>query len=140
MEYDHRRRRLTCALVGFGLLTALAGSSRAADTVDGRKLYLKYCSACHGESGKGDGVVSQSMRPHPIDLTQLAKKAGGSFPAADIAGRIDGRETSRFHGDPDMPIWGEILRDPSATGKAAEQSATSKVVLIRDYLKTIQEK
>jgi len=51
------------------------------------------------------------MRPRPSDLTQLAKSAGGSFPVADIAGRIDGRETNRVHGDPDMPVWGELSAD-----------------------------
>jgi mono/diheme cytochrome c family protein len=140
MPRDHRSKILKGALAGFGFLALLAGPARAGGAAENRQLYLRYCSACHGENAKGDGVVSQSMRPKPTDLTQLAKKAGGSFASADIAGRIDGRESNRFHGDPDMPIWGEVLRDPGTTGKLAEQSATSKVVLITEYLKSIQEK
>lgn len=118
------------------LLMASAPGALAADAEGGKKLYLKYCSACHGESGKGDGVVSQSMRPRPTDLTQLAKSASGAFPTADIAGRIDGRETSRVHGDPDMPVWGEVLRGNGADAKSTED----KVMLITRYLQSIQQK
>ena len=75
----------------------------------GKQLYASYCSACHGENGKGDGVVSQFMHPKPADLTQLAKRAGGKFQFYDVVRTIDGRETLRAHGDPDMPVWGEVF-------------------------------
>ena len=52
----------------------------AADADPGRAAYLKYCSACHGADGKGDGVASSAMRPKPADLTQLANAHGGKFP------------------------------------------------------------
>lgn len=121
-------------------LTISAGRALAADAGDGKQLYMRYCSACHGESGKGDGVVSQSMRPHPTDLTQLAKLHGGSFPMADVAGQIDGRETLRAHGDADMPVWGEKLRQTGGSLKAPNETATNRVLLITNYLQSIQAK
>jgi mono/diheme cytochrome c family protein len=35
----------------------------------GKKLYLKYCSQCHGEKGDGDGYASPHLRPRPRDFT-----------------------------------------------------------------------
>jgi mono/diheme cytochrome c family protein len=136
MTRTHDTKVLIFAGMVMGLLIAAATWARADDIPDGQMLYLKYCSACHGVGGKGDGVVSQAMRPRPTDLTQLAKKAGGTFAKADIAGRIDGRETSRVHGDPDMPVWGEVLRARGADANAPED----KVILITGYLASIQQK
>jgi mono/diheme cytochrome c family protein len=35
----------------------------------GRRLYLKYCSQCHGETGGGDGYAAPHVLPRPRDLT-----------------------------------------------------------------------
>jgi mono/diheme cytochrome c family protein len=35
----------------------------------GQKVYAQYCSTCHGESGKGDGVSAQGLPIKPQDLT-----------------------------------------------------------------------
>jgi mono/diheme cytochrome c family protein len=105
-----------------------------------KQAYLRYCSACHGESGKGDGVVSHLMNPRPADLTQLAKKNNGEFPFMRVIRIIDGRETLRAHGDPDMPVWGEIFAAevPGAMNKEAQ--IRGKVLLITEYLASIQQK
>ncbi len=115
-------------------------AAQPCDVEQGNKLYLRYCSACHGEKGKGDGVVSQLMRPMPTDLTQLAKKAGGTFKVADVRATIDGRETMRAHGDPNMPVWGDILTAEEGPALDRETVARTKVVLITDYLGSIQAK
>ena len=76
MATRFRIARWPAALLGtLLLLPAMAAAGDADDY--GKTLYGRYCSACHGASGRGDGVVSQLMRPEPADLTQLAKKAGG---------------------------------------------------------------
>jgi mono/diheme cytochrome c family protein len=125
---------MTMALL---LLPAMAPAGEAHE--QGRALYLRYCSACHGENGKGDGIVSQLMRPPPTDLTQLAQRAGGQFRSREIAKTIDGRQTVRAHGDPNMPVWGEIL---TAEGPemAKENAARTKVAQITAYLESIQAK
>jgi mono/diheme cytochrome c family protein len=106
----------------------------------GRKLYGQYCSACHGSGGKGDGVVSGFMTPKPADLTQLAKRAGGHFPYYEVVRTIDGRETVRAHGDADMPVWGEVFTKQEGQSPQRYAIARGKIVLIADYLETIQAK
>jgi mono/diheme cytochrome c family protein len=128
------------------LLPALAQAAdvpagAASDNVaQGHALYMRYCSACHGESGKGDGIVSGFMRPQPVNLTLLAKKAGGTFDAAAVAQTIDGRQTVRAHGDADMPVWGQILTSEQGPALDRETVARTKVLLITDYLASIQAK
>ena len=134
------RRMMRSALLG-SVLTMLPVLALADESSEyGAKLYARYCSACHGSGGKGDGVVAQFMRPKPADLTQLAKKAGGKFPYYDMMRTIDGRETVRAHGDSDMPVWGELFAREE--GESPERYAVSrgKVVLITDYIESIQAK
>lgn len=122
----------------FALLPCVAFGAEAHEI--GKQLYARYCSACHGEGGKGDGVVSQFMRPKPADLTQLAKRAGGKYPFYEVVQTIDGRETLRAHGDPDMPVWGELFVAEEGASPDRQAIARGKVVLITDYLESIQQK
>jgi hypothetical protein len=85
--------------------TGRAGESEDAD----RALFIKYCAACHGENGKGDGVVRPAFANPPPDLTRLARDAGGEFPLARVIRAIDGRDHVRAHGTADMPVWGEVF-------------------------------
>ena len=113
----------------------------AASTDDpGAAMYLRYCGACHGEGGKGDGVVSGFLRPRPTDLTQIAKKAGGTYSSAHVVQLIDGTKTVRAHGDPDMPVWGEVFRQQSTVSLTRRVEAQGKLLLIAEYLRSIQEK
>ena len=109
-----------------------------AEPAGGRKLYLQYCSACHGSEGKGDGVVAGLMRPHPADLTGLARRNKGTFPTVQVIDIIDGRTTLRAHGDPDMPVWGTILQADVQGAHNPDQAVYSVVAQITDYLRTIQ--
>lgn len=36
---------------------------------EGQKLYDKYCWACHGKTGKGDGPGAKNLNPKPADHT-----------------------------------------------------------------------
>lgn len=86
------------------LFTVCAAVAFAADENNiGRAMYLQYCGACHGPSGKGDGVAGTFMRPKPSDLTQIAKRDNGQFPYQHVVQVIDGTNPVRPHGESDMP-------------------------------------
>jgi mono/diheme cytochrome c family protein len=106
----------------------------------GKASYLKYCGACHGPAGKGDGVAGTFMRPKPTDLTQIAKAKGGEFPFQHTMEVIDGRSAVRAHGDPDMPVWGQVLTDQTPEGQQKRTVVKGTLTLITEYLRSIQEK
>lgn len=57
----------------FGL--AAAGIASAQDADVGAGLYADYCAACHGASGKGDGVKAPFLSPRPGNLVSAATSA-----------------------------------------------------------------
>jgi mono/diheme cytochrome c family protein len=127
-------------VVGLLLLLSTRAGAEEEETDIGRKMYLQYCSACHGSQAKGDGVVSHLMQSKPPDLTQLARKNGGKFPFYEMIRVIDGRETHRAHGDPEMPVWGALFAAGEGDAPDAQIVARGKVVMIADYLERIQQK
>ena len=54
---------------------------------DGKAVYTKWCSGCHGDTGAGDGVGAKTMLPHPRDFTKAVYKirttASGEIPTDD---------------------------------------------------------
>jgi mono/diheme cytochrome c family protein len=126
-------------IAGLVVPVYLAGSTARAETPE-KAAYMQYCSACHGSGGKGDGVVSGLMRPGPTDLTQIAKKAGGEFPFVKTMQAMDGTATIRAHGESEMPVWGEIFRDESTAPLTRRAEVRGKLILITEYLRSIQAK
>ena len=129
-------------VLGFIGTLAWIPATHAADPGPAAKqLYLKYCSACHGETGKGEGAVSGLMQPKPTDLTQMTKKSGGSFPFVPVMEAIDGTKTVRGHGDSQMPVWGESFRTELSNGSLNHQARLrGRLMLITEYIQSIQQK
>ena len=50
----------------------------ATSIAEGQKLYTKYCSECHGDTGKGDGEMAGDLNPKPADLTDAEWKHGST--------------------------------------------------------------
>ena len=110
------------------------GTCGFAEDIDlGKMNYESNCAACHGQNGKGDEPVSGELRTKPSDLTLIANRNGGVFPADVLYRIIDGRRTIRAHGTYEMPIWGSIFlrSDP-------EDVARNRILAIIAYLKSIQ--
>jgi len=105
----------------------------------GKELFGRYCGACHGADGTGNGVMSGFLRQKPADLTQIAKENGGSFPFYATLRFIDGTQDVRAHGDPDMPVWGEVLRSESAASPMQQAEIRGKILAITAYVRSIQE-
>jgi mono/diheme cytochrome c family protein len=102
----------------------------------GEYLFKSYCSSCHGLDGKGSGPVADSMRMKPSDLTLLARKNGGKFPAYRVEKLLGGAEGLPAHGTLQMPVWGPGLRDVKPDGG---QSA-KRISNLLAFLESIQTK
>ncbi len=50
----------------------------ATSIASGKALYAKHCTECHGDSGKGDGMMADEYTPKPADLTDAEWKHGSS--------------------------------------------------------------
>jgi mono/diheme cytochrome c family protein len=109
----------------------------AAGAPDGAALYRTYCASCHGTTGRGDGPVAAVLRVPPADLTMLAQRNGGTYPADRIAERIDGRANVAAHGPSEMPVWGDALSSQSLAGQG-ENALRTRVGALVEHLRTLQ--
>ena len=50
----------------------------AESTANGAKLYGRYCAACHGREGNGDGPGGAKLTPAPSNLTDADWKHGAT--------------------------------------------------------------
>lgn len=82
-----------------------------ADAAQGEKLFLAFCTGCHGREGRGDGVAAPTMFPRPRDLTlgvfKFRSTASGTLPLRDDLLRT----ISRGLPGTEMPAWQESLTD-----------------------------
>jgi len=72
-------------------------------------LFRAYCASCHGADAKGKGPAAPALKARVPDLTLLAKRNGGKFPAARVRNMIMGDEVLAAHGSREMPVWGPIF-------------------------------
>jgi mono/diheme cytochrome c family protein len=106
--------------------------------VSGKSVFTTYCASCHGESGRGNGAVAIFLRRRPADLTQIAIRNKGTFPADKVHAMIDGRHVVKVHGDSQMPVWGDAFAK-SATD-SDERAVKAKIDSLVAFLESIQER
>ena len=104
----------------------------------GGELFARFCSSCHGDSGRGDGPVAASLNTPVPDLTRIGQRYGG-FDAGDIRQIVDGRSLVIAHGTRTMPVWGYELWVEEGADIVAEQQARALIDRIVEYLRDIQE-
>jgi mono/diheme cytochrome c family protein len=105
----------------------------------GHRYFVRYCSACHGAEGRGDGPAASALQSPPADLTRIAQRRGGHFPVAEIITYIDGRSGVLAHGRRDMPIWGERFGEIVGHDMLGEAVIRSHLQLLIAYLQAIQQ-
>jgi len=108
-----------------------------APSSSGKEMFKSYCAVCHGVDGKGNGPAAPAMKTPPTDLTALAKKSGGQYPAAHVAAVIRGQASTPSHGSQDMPIWGRLFSSISQGHEGAVQQRVTNLV---NYIETLQAK
>jgi mono/diheme cytochrome c family protein len=89
---------------------SIPASQPPAESVAGSESFEMYCASCHGQSARGDGPMSRTLRTAPADLTLLARRNKGVFPRDRVAASIVDSTRPAAHGTLDMPIWGPSLR------------------------------
>lgn len=87
---------------------ALSPVAQAQNVAEGKKLYSTYCTSCHGDAGKGDGMAGASLPVKPADHTNGAvmNKLSDNFLVNIISKGGSGAGKSSF-----MPSWGGALTD-----------------------------
>jgi mono/diheme cytochrome c family protein len=90
------------------LVLSFGQTITAQDQVAGKKIYLTYCSGCHGESGKGDGPAAASLPVKPADHTdgQIMSKHSDQYLFDIIAKGGQGVQKSSL-----MPAWNGQLKE-----------------------------
>lgn len=103
----------------------------------GQEMFKSYCAVCHGTDAKGDGPAASALKTTPPDLTLLAQKNGGKYPAAHVASVLRGQATMPSHGSQDMPIWGPLFSSLSQGHESGVQQRTTNLV---NYVESLQGK
>lgn len=99
--------RRIAALMALAILST-TGTASAQDKDEGKKLYVTYCSSCHGDNGKGDGPASASLPVKPANHTDgnVMNKMSDKTLTDIISKGGQAAGKSAF-----MPAWGGSLRE-----------------------------
>jgi mono/diheme cytochrome c family protein len=103
----------------------------------GKAMFNSYCAVCHGTDAKGNGPAASALKTSPTDLTLLAQKDGGKYPASHVAAVIRGQATTPSHGSQDMPVWGPLF---SSISQGHEGQVQQRVTNLVTYIETLQAK
>jgi len=114
-----------------------AAAPTASDT--GKILYGEYCASCHGKLAKGDGPAATEFKVPPADLTTIAKRNGGKFPADHVASVLRFGATAPAHGTSEMPVWGGIL-GTSPTHGTDQVKVQQRILALTNYIESLQVK
>lgn len=103
----------------------------------GEVMYGQYCAACHGMDAKGNGPAAVSLKVPPPDLTTLAKRHEGKFPAEYVSAILLFGPGTTSHGSASMPTWGPIF---GILDKQNARAVQQRIKNLTDYLASLQEK
>lgn len=135
--------RLRNVMLGaVGVLAAFSVSAFEREPLgnfSGEEIFMKYCAACHGSTGRGTGPVARSLKIAVPDLTAISRHYGG-FPAMLVREVIDGRAEGRdAHGTRKMPVWGYEFWLEEGGDDAAKREMTKAIDKLVDYIRSIQD-
>lgn len=130
-------RIIAAASLILGMTSANAQTFGLADH-SGAELFDRFCAACHGPEGRGDGPVASTLNVLVPDLTGLAERNGGTFPAGDVRDVIDGRALVVAHGPRTMPVWGYEFWIEEGADIEAERAARELIDRLVRHVESIQ--
>jgi mono/diheme cytochrome c family protein len=103
--------------------------------MSGQDIFKWYCAACHGKNAKGNGPAASELKVPPPDLTTLAKRNKGKFPADYVTRILMNGAKAPAHGTADMPTWGPLFAELNAKGRV-----TVEIDDVVRYLESLQQK
>ncbi len=91
-----------------GMVRAAEAPKRTPELVEkGRTDFAKYCAACHGPKGEGDGPAARALKPKPRNLVTEPLKSGATV--AGVHGTLEtgvqGTAMASFKHLPDEDRW-----------------------------------
>lgn len=107
----------------------------------GKTLYMQHCMSCHGVDGKGDGPAAEGLSTTPADLTKIAARRDGVWPALQVMDILSGYSRIAQPRE-DMPVIVDILDhnmsefDP---GNGEPFLMPTKLIEIANYLESLQD-
>ena len=104
--------------------------------LNGKLLYDKYCTSCHGPGGAPGSAVFPTTKK-PVDLRTIAQRNGGTFPTMKWWDFIFSPQPSGVHAD----AWKRIRNDQTETVEVERDMTAHGVVgNIEYYVESIQKK
>ena len=105
--------------------------------VDGGEIFQNHCAVCHGRDGRGRGPATIALKGSVPDLTLIAHRNGGVFPASHVKAIIDGTgEGPAAHGSREMPIWGPVFHNFESDQDLGEVRLEN----VTNYIRSVQQK
>ncbi len=130
---------ILAAAIGLGACASQRLDTRPIAQLSGVELYERLCASCHGVHAKGDGPIAPLIKIGVPDLTRMALRKGGEFPAEDVRRTIDGRFERSAHGSRDMPVWGWQLYNSQSLQDEAERARVDAMLgRLVEYVRSIQ--
>jgi mono/diheme cytochrome c family protein len=131
---------LLLGMVGLGLAQKpdiKNGPIKQTPANSGRAMFSEYCAACHGKGATGSGPAAPGLKVTPPDLTILARRNKGKFPAAYVANVILMGGSAIAHGSKEMPGWGTAFLSLNPHDEAIVEQ---RVANLTDYIESLQQK
>ena len=129
-----------CAAVALAAC-AHSGSPESGTGPSGKELFEENCARCHGPQAHGDGPAANTLGIPVPDLTRIAVRNGGEFPAEKIYRIIDGQWEIPAHGSRPMPVWGyEFFGDEGGDDESEHREASRKIDSLVAYLSSLQRR
>jgi mono/diheme cytochrome c family protein len=128
--------RISAALLlpALAPVAAAGGGNQGGDEA-GAAAFAANCAVCHCGDGCGGGPYAPLLKTAPPDLTTLAARNAGEFPAVRIRSVIDGRRLPIAHGTRNMPIWGASW----SGGDADDKRVRARIIALVAHLRVLQQ-
>lgn len=131
---------IVTAICAFAYVSARQQNKTESPTVvevEGSEIFRNHCAVCHGKDGRGRGPATIALKEPVPDLTQIARRNGGVFPADRVKAVIDGTgEGPAVHGSREMPVWGPLFHN----FEWDEDLGEVRLQNVIDYIRSIQQK